>query len=232
MADSKSLYFIPIIARAINNVDPKKAMKEAFDEINELGNRPENKKGFSQFLTFVKASFDPSGEGGNQKIEIINNAILRLIYDLATDTFEGDQNQKEDLIAAIKSNRKWNAEYERVIEEAQDFLGPEASIEIEILRNGQNIASFTINKDSDTISPIFPSKYEIRFSNGRVLWEGELTREDVIWTYAFPGENLPMAAETETHRPEPTKRISLLNGELIFCIFAGLEGGRLEFKRG
>ena len=232
MSNSKTLYFIPIIARAIESPNPKRAMIEAFDKIVELGAKSEYKEGYRQFSEFVKATFMPTEEDDDQKIELIKNAFRRLIYDLVTDTFEGDEEQKETLVEAFKNNPQWNNEFNRIEKEAQPFLAPETPMEIELLMGEQLVESFLISNIPTTISSIFPGRYVVRFSNGRFLWEGEITREDVIWTYAFPQKDFPMAAGTETLHQEPTRTISLLDGELIIHVFAGLESGRLLIKNG
>ena len=72
----------------------------------------------------------------------------------------------------------------------------------------------------------------VRFSNGRVLWEGDLTKEDLIWAFAYPAMDLPMAAETEAGQQDPTRAISLLEGEFILYVFAGLEAGEIKIDAG
>jgi hypothetical protein len=76
-----------------------------------------------------------------------------------------------------------------------------------------------------------PGKHKVRLSNGRVLWEGDLEKEDLIWAFAFPERDLPMAAQTESHVQEPTKTLSLLEGELIMYVYAGLESGKMRLVR-
>ena len=232
MVDTKKLYFIPIIAQALESGDPKKAMQEAFNKIQALGTQPEYKEGFRQFLELVKTAVKPSDEDSEEKIQQIKNATYSLIYDLATDTFEGDEAQKEALINALEGHPQWKAEYERIKNEAQDFLAPETEIEIEVLRENQIIGSFLISTDPSSLGSISPGRYTVRFSNGRVLWEGDVSREDVLWTFAYPEKDLPMAAETEPSQREPTRTISLLDGELLMHIFAGLETGELRFESG
>jgi len=151
---------------------------------------------------------------------------------LVTDTFDGDEDQQRIWLNALKNNFEWNAQYERLKDEAKEFFAPEAPIEIEIIKGDKEIGSISIIKDPDYVSPIFPGKYTIRFSNGRVIWEGDITREDVIWAHAFPGMDLPMAAKTETLQQEPTRILPLLSGELIIYVFAGLESGRFEIRSG
>jgi len=232
MDDSKRLYFIPIIARALKSDNPQRAMDEAFDEIRELGSQQEYEEGFRQFMEFAKAAVTPSGAKPEQKAQLVRDAIYRLIHDLAADTFEGDEDQKEALINALRSSPEWNAEYESIKEEAPAFLASKRPMEIEVLKEDQVIGSFTSPGDVASIGSIAPGRYTVRLSNGRVLWKGDLTKEDLIWTYAFPGKDLAMAAETEPYKQEPTKAVSLLDGELIMQVFAGLESGEVRIKSG
>ena len=228
--DSKRLYFIPLLARAIESGDQDHAMTMAFDEIQRLGSLPGYEEGFWQFQEFVKSAIIPPVQEPDRKIQSIRYAIYRIISDLAAGTFGGDEKQKETIINAVKNNPRWNEEFERIKIEAQSFLAPETPIEIEVLKEDEVIASTIPFKDPSSISPIYPGHYTIRFSNGRSLWEGELAHEDVLWAYAYPEKDLPLAAETEDTQREPVKTISLLNGELVIEVFAGLESGRMTIK--
>ena len=230
MTDDNSLYFIPIIARALRHDDPRRAMQQAFHEIRELGKQPEYKEGFRGFQDFARAGLKPLEEDPEKGMQLVRNAIYRLIYDLATDTFEGDEKQAESLITALRSHPEWNAEYERITGEARQFLAPETPIEVEIVKEKETIGSMPISSLPACVSSIKPGSYTIRLSNGRVLWEGELTREDVIWTFAFPAKDLAMAATTEPQQREPTKAVSLLGGELVMYVFAGLEAGEIRIE--
>ena len=232
MTDSKRLYFLPIIARALQSDDPKQAMEKAFDDIKDLGKQEEYKEGFQQFMAFIKTAVKPSEEDSKQKLKTTRNAIYHLIYDLGTDTFDGDEKQKEALIASLKNVPEWDSEYERIKKEAQTLLLPEKPLEVEILRENQIIGSYPVSSDPTYISSVTPGKYIVRFSNGRSLWEGELTREDLIWAYAYPKKDLQMAAETETFKKEPTKKISLLNGEMLIHIYPELESGEMKIELG
>jgi len=232
MMGNKRLYFIPIIAKALRSEDPKRAMKQAFDEIRELGKQAEYEEGFRQFLEFTKIAVMPFAEESGQKIQLVRDVIYRLIYALATDTFEGDETQKQTLISAFKSSTEWSAEYERIGKEAQAFQAPVTPIKVEVLRDDRIIGSSSISPDPLSISSISPGRYTVQFSNGRLLWEGELMKEDVIWAFAYPGKGLAMAAKTELQEQEPTRSISLLDGELNMHIFAGLETGQIRIESG
>ena len=232
MVDEKRLYFIPIIAHALNSENPRQALKEAFDEIKALGTRSEFQEGFQQFLNFVQETVKFSGTEPDQQIPLLQEAIYRLIYDLATGRFEDDEDQKKVLLQTIKSNPEWESEYDRIKTEARAFLPPDTSMEIELLVDKELIGSFPMSAGTNYISSIQSGSYEIRFSNGRIIWEGNLTREDLIWSQAFPEKSLPMAAESEFVEQRPTKAISLLNGELSLYVYAGLESGEIKIEIG
>ena len=232
MTDNNNLYFVPIIAQALESDDPTRAMDEAFREIRLLGEQPDYEVGFRQFQEFIKSALKPSGKNSEEKIHWLRDAVYRLIYSLATNTFAGDEKQRDAIIRALSNIPQWNTEYKRIKEEAQVFLAPEIPIEIEVLRKDKILGSVPMSSVPGSISPVPPGSYTFRFSNGRVLWEGDITKEDLMWAFAYPEKDLPMAAETRPIQRKPTRSFSLLNGELIVHIFAGLETGKLRFEHG
>ncbi len=229
MDESKRLYFIPMIARALEKENPEHALREAFVEIMELSNRPEFKEGFLQFQQFVKAAASAAAETNSL---MLRDAIDRLIVDLATDTFDGDEEEKASLVNSLERLPELFAEYKRLREESENVGEPVVPMRIEVRREGKLVGSSDIAREQSSIRPIIPGWYTVQMSNGRVLWEGELTPEDVLWAFAHPAEDLPLAAETEKVQAEPTRTISLLDGELIMRIFAGLEAGVVRIESG
>ncbi|MFC1895239.1 hypothetical protein ACFL0Q_01045 [Thermodesulfobacteriota bacterium] len=225
MPPNKRLFFIPIIANALKADDPERAMKEAFDKIKDLGRQAEYREGFDQFLKFIDFTTLSSQEGFND-----NTTIYGLIYDLASGEFEGNDKLKEELISAIKNHPTWKAEFERIGNLIQDFMVPNHEIEVEVLTNDEIIGSLPVSRMTATFSHITPGTYTIRLTTGRIVWEEELTREDLIWTYAFPEEDLAVAAETEPIEQAPTRMESILDGELEISVFAGLESGEIRIR--
>jgi hypothetical protein len=232
MTDSKRLYFIPIIAKAMSSNDPEPAMTAAFEEIIKLGELPEYKEGLLQFQAFVRQSLDFPKEATDWKSRVIRDAIYRILYDFATDTFSGDESSKKTITEAIKGHSKWRLEFEKIKEEVQCFRHPDAPITVEVLKDNHVINSFSVTAEPFSIHSINPGQYTVRLCNGRVLWEGYISKEDIIWSYACPQKDLPMAAKTDEHRQMPAKTVSLLNSELIMQVYAGLESGRIIFKSG
>lgn len=230
MIADKKLFFIPIIARALQSHDPKQALEEALEEIRELGKESEYQEGYEQFREFIKTAMAPPAEDSEHRVRLLKEAIHRLVHDLAMDTFEGDEEQKESLLGALRSYPEWNAQYLRIVEELHGLFLPNMELKVEVLKGNRSIGSFPISPAPATIGAVTPGKYTVQFSNGRILWEGELAKEDLIWAYAFPGKDLAMAAETDASKREPTKKISLLNGEITLSVFAGLEAGQIRIE--
>jgi hypothetical protein len=75
-----------------------------------------------------------------------------------------------------------------------------------------------------------PGHYVVKMDTGRVLWQGDLNEQDLIWADAFQREALDLAADTGAITEKATREITLLNGELTIQVFPETEGGRLEIK--
>lgn len=52
---NQDLYFIPIVAEHSTHADRKEAFRQAFEKIQEMGNRPEYRDGFRQFQRWMDA---------------------------------------------------------------------------------------------------------------------------------------------------------------------------------
>ena len=75
-----------------------------------------------------------------------------------------------------------------------------------------------------------PGEYRIAFDTGRLLWRGELDERDLIWSRAFPGEDLRMAADSEEVVVEPSSTSEILQGECSICCYPGLYCGTLVVR--
>lgn len=201
ITDSKRLFFIPIIARALENSNPQKAIEAAFDEIEDMGRLKEYSVGFRQFVELIKTVIKQSGKDQQIKPQLQRIVIQRLIYDLTADTHKKDSH-----------------------------LSPEISAEIEILKNNQILKSLPISPNIVSLKPVLPDDYLIRLSTGRILWEGKFAKEDLIWAFAFQEKDIKMAAATDIHKRTPTRTIQLLNGEIILKVFAGIEAGEIKIE--
>jgi len=109
----------------------------------------------------------------------------------------------------------------------------EKAIEVIIAKDGERIVSSPINLSemSGVIRNALPGRYTIKLRTGRVLWEDEITKKDLLWHEAFPDRELKLAAATGEAKRVSTKKISVLDGEIIIRVFPGFEDGTIEVKR-
>ena len=56
-----SMYFIPLIAQALKQPDPRKSLLEAFQVIEAKGQDPCNREDYQQFRLFIDAAFHHLG---------------------------------------------------------------------------------------------------------------------------------------------------------------------------
>ena len=201
------LYFIPIIDGALTQPDPKAALVEAFETIKDMGEQPDYQEGFQQFQRFINASAESAARSDGEE---------------PTD--------EEALLECVTSHPEWKEEYESFCAELEPSLQSIQFPVIEVERDG-NIAdriSFERIPASGSIKELVPGTYRLKFDTGRDLWEGELTAEDLIWSAAFPGRPLQLAADTGETASPPSREFPLLGGEIAVRIFPGVESGRME----
>jgi hypothetical protein len=224
------MYFIVIIADAFRQANRQAALKEAFEKIKSLGQKDEYKSGYEQFERFMAAV--DSHTKKNKARGLWDNIVKVLITELATDTFEGTDEQRQKILEIITSNPKWQKEYESLANEVQLISVPFEQIEISILRDEKTINTVQLTKKScsKVLDKILPGLYKIVLSTGRVLWEGQLCDNELIWSKVFEGKPIKMAADSGSVKAKPTKSINLLAGEISLNIFAGIEAGSLEIK--
>ena len=117
-----------------------------------------------------------------------------------------------------------------------EITGDACTIAFVVERNGEQLGEIAISpaKTSSTLGGITPGRYTIKMSTGRVIWEGMIAEEDVIWSRAFAGAPLPLAAATDQAPRPPSRREALLGGEVMLYILPGVEAAEMgiELVRG
>ena len=180
------LFFVPMIAHALQQPDPKAAMLEVFEEIRRMGQESQRAHGYQQFLQFM---------------ESVDQARL--------------QEAPEELGAEILAAMERPSGIEIVIERNDEVVGT---------------CSFEQPFGARSVGDSAPGDYRVKLDTGRVLWEENLAERDLLWSKAFPGEPLKMAADSGQPIGKPTREISLLEGTVILRVFAGVESGFMEIE--
>lgn len=224
---SSDLYFIPMIAQALLQKDVENSLRQTFEKIKILGREPRYEKGLKQFELFMEAV--------NSHIEkdtsnITHDIIHELIIEVATDSFKGSDSERQKILSIIDSKLQWQNEYNKIVNEIEQLQQRSEGIGISLFFRDKLLESLIFDKcpDSKIIDKIIPGSYSIVFATGRIIWQGQLTAEELIWSKAFPGQSLKLSADTGELAEEPTKRIRLFDGEIFIRVFAGLENGKIE----
>jgi hypothetical protein len=166
--------------------------------------------------------------------DIVLDVIQCLALQVAADLLEGDENETQAILDLIGSQPRWQEEFEKLCRETSKFKVAQKIPEIIIERNGERIASIPCERlpISKEIRNVKPGLYSLKLDTGRLIWEEELTEQELLWALAFPGEALDLAADTGAAVERATREIKLLNGKLVIRVFPEIESGRLELTIG
>ena len=180
------LYFIPMIAAALQEPDPKAALMATFERARAMGSEPRYQRGYRQFMDFMASAFSAGWADATQDAGI---------------------QRPEDLDHTL-------------------------SAEIVVERNGAHFALCRFDQavGVHAVGAAKPGSYRVLFHTGRLLWEGELANEDLLWANAHPSQDLPMAADMGDSPRSPTRSMDLLDGVVVLRVYAGLEAGTLEIE--
>jgi hypothetical protein len=107
-------------------------------------------------------------------------------------------------------------------------------LRILIQHNEKTIVETPLRKLPVTVRLVdaYPGFYRIGLSTGWVLWEGPVTEKDLMWSRAFPGMPLRLAAATEAEDSHASREFCLLDDEVGVSILPGLESGSIELRFG
>ena len=226
------MYFLPLLAEALHQKNPKAALREAFTKIQELGGKPAYKQGFLQFKRFIASVRDFSEKPFSLPDNFPQELVRDLLLPLAIGLFEDDQKEEQALRDLINSIPAWKEEFENLQAEASKSEATDGPLKIILMRDDEIICSVPIESSRITtmIKNVKPGSYELKLDTGRVIWEGRLSEEDLLWTYAFPHEDLALAADTGDAVLRVSREIKLLNGEVILRVYPEIESGRIEME--
>ena len=227
---SKDLFFLPSIANALRKPDPKKGLQEAFEEIEKLGRQPEYKQGFRQFQIFMKEIKRNTEARSSLSEDIVRNSLRDLELQIIGGMLEENQDEEQASLDLIKSRPGWEKQFKRLCSETEKAKSPDRAVKIIIDKDGDYFETIRFNRPPfvKTLRNIKPGLYEFRLATGRILGEEELTRNELLWVYAYPTQDLKLAADTGDTVEKPAREIRLLGGELIIKVFPGLESGKIK----
>jgi len=223
----EDLYFIPILARAFEPPDCEAALQRAFLTIALYAHLPGNERGHAQFGRFMREVYR-IWERAQRLNELEEQGSVTRAA-LGTDAPEEEGNNIYPTMIRTPDCRR---AYERLCDELTLSDAARCRSDVHLTRDGEQIGSapFTAAARTASIPNITPGDYQLTLSTGRILWEDTLAVTDCIWTDAFPGEPVALAAATDGVPRRPSRVTSLLDGELILRVYPGIEFGRVELE--
>lgn len=223
------LSFIPMIAEAFEQSDPKSALRETFERIKNIGRQPERMESFRQFLRFMhEVAREYSRTGSTGESPVLDDVVASCVKRLTAVERDPEATRTPD-IAGPSVGQETYERFCATIRDARDRL-PIREIIVE--RNGVVVAGFALEQapDTHTILNVTPGHYRMCLESGRVLWERDLTDQDLVWAAAYPRRALPMAADSGDSSAEPTHEVSLIGGRVVLCVLPGVESGSIAIN--
>jgi len=106
------------------------------------------------------------------------------------------------------------------------------AVEFALFRDGHEVASVRVVPCTgpEIVGGLRPGHFSLGLAGGRVVWEGDLLAAHLLWTEAFRGENLSLAADTEGPPRRHSWRESLLGGEVVLSAYPGVASGSVGIE--
>jgi len=103
-------------------------------------------------------------------------------------------------------------------------------LRLQLEHDGDTLASFDISESqhSYTIADLNPGNYTLKTDSDWLIWQEHLSERELFWTHAYPDQEFPMTADTESYDSREFKAVVLLEGEVVIRIYPGLETGIIK----
>jgi len=219
---NRNLYFVPILAEALRGSDQCGSLEKAFMAIERLAQDPDYAVGYRNFIWFMAEVCDHR--------QRLDDHDLRMVMIEWAAGGSDEAERWDSLLSRLLERYPWlRGEYEAL---CQACGHRSLSLRLQILRDGQQIGE--VNSEAvpgrHVIDDISPGHYALRLDTGLVVWEGRLDARSLIWTQAYGGRSLELAAEAGESRWQPTYEVVVSGVGVVLRTFAGLESGLLEIE--
>ncbi len=215
---TNDLYFIPLLMEALERENVVEGLRRAFRTIVVRGKDKQFRKGYEQFKVFMDAVF-----AAHRSWDRIEERGFITGGGLDETTMLLEELAACPELAAVWDSVRQDLELKPDAEPRVEFLLRQSDGAVQRLR-------LSHDRRKGEMTGVVPGAYEILLASGQVLWESELTKEDLLSVYAHREEPLRLAADTGGVSEQPTRRTVLLDGEVVVTVFAGQTTGRLEIE--
>ncbi len=224
------LYFVPMIAQALQHHDVNAALRKTFRQIRELGSQSAYAQGYQQFLRLMEEARLRGEASDPIDCAQILESIMSLFLERAVLLLLQDPKARRPSTELSQSPRC--EEYEKLLWGVLEAMKRSNASEVTIRRDEVTVGTIALNAQigSQSVEDIVPGDYLLVLDTGRIVWKRTLSEREVFWRLAYPDRPLDLAADTGESRLLPTVEDAVLLGELILRVFPGLETGRLEVE--
>lgn len=227
---TNDLYFLRLLPDALTG-EPGVIgrLRSAFRQIVELGKEPQFRRGYTQFLTFM-AAVDACHRRNSKVPEKLAGEFID-----DQDSFDALQSSSESKLMAILAELpEFDDLREALNEELWDSSKEKDHVKLLLSRDNASPVAIDLGSGESgkvEIPHLIPGRYGLSLATGMVIWESELTKQDLYWAYALPDEPLRLAADTGDLPERPSRQLEILEGEIVLAVFPGRDCGRMEIQR-
>ena len=217
------LYFVAILAAALAQPKDSPALQEAFAQIQALGRQGRYARGFDQFQAFIATAI------AHRRVPMVEPVeewmVQEILVELATDSFDGIESERRAALDVVLSRAPWRQAFEELAAETRQLNVPSQGPELVLSCDDRPLARMVLGRQLLRHSGARPGLYAFALDSGRVLWSERLERRHLVWSAAFPGKPLRLAADTGQSRVRPAYQAKRLKSRLVVRVLPGVEGG-------
>jgi hypothetical protein len=219
---SQDLYFIAILAQALRESDLRRALKRAFEVIEQRGHEAGYEEGYRNFSAFMS-------EVAARRQLLEEHDMQLAVLEYATGTPDEVQPWEAFVSAVIARGGELKDDLDALLQASRPRS---RALNLQLFRDGQQMGEVSFGRmlGRRTIDGVTPGYYVLRLDTGLVLWEGTLAAANLFWTEAFKGESLALAAEAGEIRRSPSREVKVPDAHLILRLRPGIETGSLEIE--
>jgi hypothetical protein len=225
------LYFLIPISKSIGQRISPNSLDEALETICRLGQIPGYEDGWRQFVAFAGEIANRRSIAQSPSTTLENDRAF--LHEKAARWNKFEDTTKPESASLIRGAQVI-ADDEIYYRELYGELYPTYPLdrfEFRFQRDAESIDRFYLSKTEPrfTIRHIVPGHCSLYLSTGRLIWRDSLMASELFLGLARPGRPVKLAAQSpDSPLPEPTRTLSIYDGEVVLEVFPGIEFGHIE----
>jgi hypothetical protein len=227
---NRDLFFIPILAEALQSRDAGDGLRSAFSRIEVLGRLPAHRTGLRQFRMFMSAAARHRATGESDALE--TPIMQQLILELAAGALDEFPIEREFVAQVVRARAHWQRACDELRREGSVTEIRGGALGLVLRREGHIIKTIRLSPEAPlaNVGEIGPGAYCLELDGGRVIWSRQLGKQELLWWAANSADPLELAADSHIPRTgrAPTSEDRAADGFLLVRIFAGVDYGRME----